>query len=96
MSMKDAYLQKIEAQLEDWKSEIDKMKAKADKADADMKLEYYEKIEELRTKQQAAQEKFTELKNAGEDAWEDLKAGVELAGVSLREALESASSRFQP
>lgn len=95
MSMKDAYLQKIEAQLKEWKSEIDKIKAKADKADADAKLEYYEQIEELRTKQQAAQEKFTELKDAGEDAWEDLKAGVELAGVSLAEALKSAGSRFK-
>ena len=95
MSMKDAYIQKIEAQLEEWKSEIDKIKAKADKADADAKLEYYEQIEKLRTKQQAAQEKFTQLKNAGEDAWEDLKAGLELAGVSLAEALKSASSRFK-
>ena len=95
MSLKDAYLQKIEAQLAEWKSEIDKMKAKADKADAEAKLEYYEQIEELRTKQQAAQEKFTQLKDAGEDAWEDLKAGVELAGVSLAEAIKSASSRFK-
>ena len=95
MSMKDAYIQKIEAQLEEWKSEIDKIKAKADKADAEAKLEYYEQIEELRTKQQAAQEKFTQLKDAGEDAWEDLKAGVELAGVSLAEAIKSASSRFK-
>ena len=95
MSMKDAYLQKIEAQMEEWKSEIDKMKAKADKADAEAKLQYYEQIEELRTKQQAAQEKLTEIKNAGEDAWEDLKAGFELARVSLGEAIKSASSRFQ-
>jgi uncharacterized coiled-coil DUF342 family protein len=92
--MKDAYLQKIDAQMEDWKSEIDKMKAKADKAEAGAKLEYYKQIEELREKQQAAQEKLTELKSSGEDAWEDLKAGFELARVSLGEAIKSASSRF--
>lgn len=95
MSMKDAYLQKIDAQMEEWKTEIDKMKAKADKADADAKLKYYEQIEELRTKQQAAQEKLRELRNSSEDAWEDLKAGFELARVSLGEAIKSASSRFQ-
>ena len=95
MSMKDAYLQKMDAQMEEWNSEIDKMKAKADKADADAKLNYYEQIEELNTKQQAAQEKLRELKNSGEDAWEDLKAGFELARVSLREAVTSAGSRFQ-
>ncbi len=95
MSMKDAYLQKIDAQMEEWKTEIDKMKAKADKADADAKLKYYEQIEELRTKQQAAQEKLRELRNSSEDAWEDLKAGFELARVSLGEAIKSAGSRFQ-
>lgn len=95
MNMKEAYLQKIEAQMEEWRSEIDRMKAKAAKADADAKLQYDEKILELRTKEKAAQEKLTELKNAGEDAWEDLKAGVEIATASLGEALKSASSRFK-
>jgi len=48
----------------------------------------------LRSKQEAAQEKLRELKNAGEDAWEDLKAGTELACDSLGEAVKSATSRF--
>jgi uncharacterized coiled-coil DUF342 family protein len=95
MSMKEAYEKKVAAQLDEWKSEIDKMKAKADKADAEAKLEYYKQIDGLRSKQKAAQEKLTELKNAGHEAWEDLKSGVDLAKDSVGEALKSAASRFK-
>ena len=66
------------------------MKAKADKADADAKIEYNKQIEDLRSKQEAAQvkEKLGEFKDAGENAWEDLKAGTELARDSLGEAVK--------
>ncbi len=93
--MKDAYEKKIEAQLNEWKTDIDKMKAKADKADAQAQLEYYKQIENLRTKQEDAKKKLAELKAAGEDAWEDLKAGLDLASASLGEAVKSARSRFK-
>ena len=95
MSMKEAYQQKIEAQLDEWTAEIDKMKAKAAKAEADARLEYNDRIEELRLKQLVAQEKLQEFREAGEDAWEDLKAGLELAWDSLGEAVKSARSRFK-
>jgi uncharacterized coiled-coil DUF342 family protein len=94
MSKKEAYEQKLEAQLKEWKTDIDKMKAKADKADAEAKLEYYKQIEDLRTKQEAVQKKLTELKTAGESAWEDLKSGIDLAWTSLGESIKSARSRF--
>ena len=94
MSRKDAYEKKLEAQLKEWKTDIDKMKAKADKADAEAKLEYYKQIEDLRTQQEAAQKKLTELKAAGESAWEDLKSGIDLAWTSLGESIKSARSRF--
>lgn len=95
MSMKVAYEQKLQAQLDEWNADIDRLKAKADKAEADTQLEYYKQVEELRTMQQAANEKLTELKAAGDDAWVDLKAGLDSAWDSLGNALKSASSRFQ-
>jgi uncharacterized coiled-coil DUF342 family protein len=93
--MKEAYEKKVEAQMAEWKSEIDKMKAKADKADADAKIAYYKEIDALRSKQKAAQEKLEELKAAGGDAWKDLKSGIDLALDSMAESLKSAASRFK-
>jgi len=95
MSMKQAYEQKLQAQLDEWGTEIDKLKAKADKAEANAQLEYYKQIEELRSMQEAANKKLVEIKNASDDAWEDLKADLESAWDSLGNALKSASSRFQ-
>jgi len=45
MSLKDAYVQKLQAKSDEWHAEIDKLKAKADSAKADAKIEYYKQIE---------------------------------------------------
>jgi multidrug resistance efflux pump len=95
MSMKQVYEKKLQAQLDEWSAEISKLKAKADGAAADKQLEYYKKIEELQAMQVTATNKLTELKNASDDAWEDLKVGIDSAWDSLGHAFKSATSRFK-
>lgn len=95
MSIKDAYEKKLHAQLDEWKAGIDMLKAKASKAEADAQLGYYKHIEDLRTKQEAARLKLEELELAGDDAWEDLKAGIESAWDDLEDAFKLAASRFK-
>jgi len=95
MSMKAAYEKKLQAQLDQRKAEIDKLKAKADAAEADVQLEYYKKIEELRSMQESAHQKLADLKEAGDDGWEDLKIGMDRAWHSLSDAVKSAVSRFK-
>ena len=95
MSMKEAYEKKLQAKLDEWGAEIDKLKAKADGLEADAQLEYYKQIEELRSMQESAHNKLAELRAAGDDAWEDLKAGIESAWDSLGNALKLAASRFK-
>ncbi|EQB34400.1 hypothetical protein M947_10995 [Sulfurimonas hongkongensis] len=95
MSMKEAYEQKLQAQLDEWNAEIDKLKAKANGADADRKIEYEKKIDELQSMQETASKKLNELKDASDDAWKDLKAGIESAWDSMDSALKSATSRFK-
>lgn len=95
MNMKEAFEKKLQAQLDEWSAEIDKLKAKADAKEADVQLEYYKQIEELRSKQDAASSKLSELKEASDDAWEDLKAGVESAWDSLSTSIKSAVSHFR-
>lgn len=95
MSKKELYQQKLQAQLDEWSADIDKLKARADKADADVKLEYYEQIERLREKQATAKDKLGKLIAASDDAWEDLKTGTESAWHALGDAVSNASSRFK-
>ncbi len=94
MSMKEAYEQKQQAQLNEWDAQINQLKAKAEKAEADAQFDYYKQIEELRSMQDAATNKLAEIKNAGDEAWEDLKTGMDSVRDSLGNALKTAASRF--
>lgn len=95
MGMREAYQEKMEAQLKEWGAELEKLTARADKAKAEAKIEYYKQIEALRTKQETVRAKLEELKRAGDKAWEDIKAGVENAWDELKNALDSAFSKFK-
>ena len=93
--MKEAYQQKMEAQLKEWAAKIGELMAKAEKAKAEATIEYQRQIKELQAKQAVAQEKLEELRKAGEGAWEDLRAGLETAWDDLRSACNNAVARFK-
>jgi uncharacterized coiled-coil DUF342 family protein len=94
MSKRDAYQQKLEAKIEGFAAEIAQLKAKADEAEADTKLQMYEEIETIREKQDALRKHLDDLREAGDGAWEEVKAGVELAWQDLNDALKRAADRF--
>jgi len=95
MELKDAYQDKMNARLREWQAKIDALKARADQAEAEQKIQYYEEIESLRTKQQKVQHKLEELRSAGASAWEEAKAGVEAAWTDLEDAAQRAVDKFK-
>jgi len=94
-SQKDKYVEKLHTKLDEWNAEIDKLKVKADKAEADSRIEYQKQIKNLQQKRQEAEKKLADLRSAGKDAWEDLKSGVQQAWDSMEEAVKSARSKFK-
>ena len=95
MTDRQNYESRLRAQLHEWNAQINVLKAKAEKAEASLKVEYLKQIEKLEHERQGLQAKLSELENAGEQAWGDLKSGVDLAWDSLSEAVKSAASRFK-
>ena len=95
MSTKEDFVRKMHAKLDQWNAEIDALTAKADAAEAGARAEYHKQVEALRSKRDHARSKLGELESAGEGAWQDLKAGVELAWESVSEAVHSATARFK-
>lgn len=95
MNKKDVYMEKLQKQLDGWKADIEKIKAKAGKADAGAKARYAKHLEELKVKQDAARKKLEELRHSGEGAWEDLKTGIDKAWHELRDAVKSAAAKFK-
>jgi len=95
MNKKELYQQKKQAQLDEWKAEIDRLKARASGASADSQLELHREIEILEGKIAEGKTKLAEIENASEDAWESIKDGVESAWDSMKSAFSDAAARFK-
>ena len=90
-----AYEEKFDAQLKEWSAEIALLKAKAGKAKAEVKIEFYKTLETLQGKQDVARTKLKELRSAGDDAWEDVKEGAENVWTEIKAVFQNAASRFK-
>src|SRR2546428_14171223 len=76
--MKAAYVAKMEAQVAEWGAKLKQMKAKAEKAAAQGRLEYQQKLAQVRAdeKHEQARRKLDEPTVAGEERWAAFKDRV--------------------
>lgn len=95
MNDKDLYRQKYQAQLDEWKAEIDKLKARAKGAQADAQLDLNRRIAELEDLARAAGDKLTELSHSSQEALASVKKGVESAWSTLKQSLHEAADKFR-
>ncbi|MFM9964882.1 MAG: coiled coil domain-containing protein [Planctomycetaceae bacterium] len=93
--LKEAYLANREAELKEWDAKILQLEARAEQAEAQVRILYYEQLEALRTKQTSVREKLHELKLSSGAAWESVKIGLENAWNDLRGGLTSAAAKFK-
>ena len=93
-AIKDAYLQKMEAQFEEWDADVRKLKAKAHKAQAGAKIDYYRQMEALDARLEATRRRLQDLRGGSGEAWADLKAGLKRAVDELGRSLHRAFSRL--
>jgi hypothetical protein len=61
-------VEKLKAQLDEWNAELDKFESKFRKAEAGVKIEQFEQLNELRQRTAAAQQTLTKIQEAGDDA----------------------------
>ncbi len=95
MNIKDEYYEKLEAQLKDWGKQIDELKAKAAQASAEMKEKYDETLQVLIAKRDEVASRLLELRKSGDEAWVDIKVGLENALDEMRGAFDNAVSKFK-
>ncbi len=94
MTNKEAYQEKINAQLKQWQAELAKLKAQADEAKADAKIEYNRQIEDLATKRKNVEQKLQQLNKAGGESWRELKAGLDEAVDALQQSFKRAKDKL--
>ena len=85
----------MQSQLNQWKAEIDKLKAKASGANAEAQLEMNKQIKALESKIEESKAKLSALAEATEKAWQSMKGGVETAWSSLKSAAGDAADKFK-
>lgn len=95
MNEKELYQQKKQAQLDEWKADVDKLKAKVSGVSADAQMKLNKQIEALEGKLKEGRAKLAEIADAGEDAWESIKDGVESAWDSMKSAFSEAVDKFK-
>ena len=95
MDKRDVYLEKINAQVEQYSAKLAGMRGKAAEVTADMKLEYLNQVEKLEGKRDGLKEKYEQLKESSENTWEDMKEGTENAWNELKEAVAKAADNFK-
>lgn len=95
MNEKELYQQKKQAQLDEWKAEVDKLKAQAAGASADAKLEMNRQIGTLEGKIEEGKSKLAEVKDASDDTWESIKDGMESTWDSMKSAFNDAAAKIR-
>jgi len=91
---KDPYVEKLQAKLDEWNAEIEKLQARARQAQADTRIEYEEQVAELKGKRDALKDKLREIRAASDEAWEEMKKGADEAFDRVKEAVERARRKF--
>lgn len=89
MDNKGDYIVKMAARLKELDGEISKLEKMADKAVEELKAEYHRQIDDLFLKKAKVQDKVDKLQKASGNAWEDMKAGVELSWEVFENSVKS-------
>ena len=84
MEQRNEYIKKLEENIAAYNKKL-----------ADMKNEYLAQIDSIEKKRDAFVVKCTQLKEANEHAWNDVKAGTEKAWNELEHSFGRALSRFE-
>ena len=98
METKDSYSKKMKAKFDDlnykWNVERSKLEAKAQHAKVEAKKKFEEQLTALQRSREKMRQKLEQIDTSGEDAWKDIKEGVDNAWKSLNEAIKKARSHF--
>lgn len=84
---KQAYIEKIDATISQWKARADELKAKAREVEADQKIKYEKQARDIKLKIDAIKIKKEELRSSGEKTWHNLKEGIDHAIDEIKKAI---------
>jgi len=94
MSLKDEYVEKLKAQLDEWSAEIDVLEARLRKANADLHVTYEAEVAALKAKRDEAKVRLALIQESAGEAWQELRKGSDEAWESIKKAVIEARKKF--
>jgi hypothetical protein len=95
MNDRKAYEKLIEARIKEYETHLRQMEANACRAHAENQLMKGKPLSGFRDKIDTLTEKAEELKNAGDETWQDAKAGVDSILSDLKAVFDSIRMDLQ-
>jgi uncharacterized coiled-coil DUF342 family protein len=95
MTTKEAYRNKIEAEMDLAEAKLVEFRTQAKSFEAEAREKYDAQIDALTDKFDASKAKLKELAEASEDAWESLKEGFEKAWDEMGKSINHAADSFK-
>ncbi len=89
-----AYKEKLKAKIDEWDAKIREMRAKADQAQAESKIEYQQQLDRMESKRDELRGQLDQIKQASGEAWKDIAAGADRALDEMQESFEKAKAKF--
>jgi chromosome segregation ATPase len=94
MDQRTEYVEKLSAQIVEWDNQIDGLKDKA-KSALEGESDSSAAIAELTSKRDEAAQKLQRISAAGDDEWEELKAGTDRVWGEVRTMLQDAVMKIK-
>lgn len=96
MDTRQAYKDKYEAQIKVWGAKVDEIKAHAQKAKAQAKIDIAPHVDSVHEKYEAAKAKLDHLGQATDDKWQDVKKEADKVWHELEHSVEGAFAAIKP
>ncbi len=94
MNDKELYLQKIEAEINEWKAQIELFKAKSISATADVKVSINHNIKIFEEKIEEGKAKLVELSKSTESTFESMKKIFETKWNIIKTAIADTTKKL--
>jgi hypothetical protein len=95
MDKREAYRDLAKAQIKEWEAKIDLLKARGEKATAGARIDMMNAVEKLQVEKNALQKRIGEMMDAGGDAWEKLKDGIEKGMEEMKKSIDKTVEKFK-
>jgi hypothetical protein len=89
-----AYQEKIRAQIKEMKAKMTMLEAEAEKSSADMRIKYQKSLDDLKSRFKDIEMRLDRFSNSTEDAWDEIRSGIDKSMSALRNALDKATKHI--